>query len=80
MDRCEDPETETPFFPLIRCIRLRFFEKYGKIVAEQFENLTLQWYIIDAFDMGLYRFRLDVLNVDCVPRMTVGLVNHRLKK
>ena len=56
------------------------FEKNGKIVAEQFENLTLQCYITGAFDMGLYRFRLDVLNVDCVPRMTVGLVNHRSKK
>ena len=28
--------------------------------------------------MGVSRFRLDALNVNCMSRMTVGLVNHRL--
>ena len=27
--------------------------------------------------MGVSRFRLDTLNVNCIPRMIVGLVNHR---
>ena len=38
---------------------------------------TVRVYSYRTCCMGVSRFRLDTLNVNCIPRMIVGLVNHR---